>query len=570
MRRIFLPLLAAALPGCALGAIEDYEAAHASEGGSTSGSTGEGATTFSSVTIDPHASAGSTSGGTDAEATGADGSTSDEPTEGPSATPPAIASYTLSTRDGPEDEGDPLVITKHGPIFVDVDATDADGVRVEFYDGAVIELAAEVEGVFRGDFLVVSALANGGHVAKLVPYREDYGDGEAAAAPYAVALPPMGAELLWDADQKLGWGLVVDVEVLPDGDILELLSLIGDDFERTCALRRRNPQGVFDLNHDVELLLNGEPCEAVDLAVRDGQVFILLTDDDGQWSLEHTPLFSEEKASILPVAKGEPGETATALALHEDGGIAVCGTVPSGFGDDDAFAWVWESGKEPTRQMFDYVLEGEDFPEEPHMFDETPRDCVFVGEDRLVLVGEAHGKHDQDDNTFYRRRFVLPVDLTKGDPPNFLVAAGEGSGNAMQSVATSADVDDLGRLLLAGYTCDKECKNVEGRLWVQSLDGTLNWFAQLGLFGEPYLAPSGVRWHPAGYVVVANGGTLKEEDTFMLRAFALGEYEPLWTFAKGALVEEHYALALTVGPYGEICASGIGDGFYPGLACVGG
>ncbi|MEZ4382492.1 MAG: hypothetical protein R3A79_14240 [Nannocystaceae bacterium] len=461
---------------------------------------------------------------------------------------------------------DSIVIYKNGPIFVDVEATDAEGVRVELYDGAVIELAAEVEGVFRGDFLVVSALANGGHVAKLVPYREDYGDGEAATAPYAVALPPMGAELLWDADQKLGWGFVVDVEVFPNGDILELLSLIGDDFERTCALRRRNPQGVFDLNHDVEHLLNGDPCEAVDLAVRDGQVFILLTDDDGQWSLEHTPLFGEEKASVFTIAKGEPGETATALALHEDGGIAVCGTVPSGFGDDDAIAFVWESGKEPTRQMFDYVPKDE----KGHLFDETPRDCVFVGADRLVLVGETYGLHDPDDNTFYQRRFVLPVDLTKGDPSSFIVAAGEGSGNAIQSVAMSADVDDLGRLLLAGYTCDEQCKNIEGHVWVQSLDGTLDWFAQLGFFGEPYLAPSGVRWHPADYVVVANGGTLKEEDTFMLSAFAVGKYEPLWTFAKGAQVEEHYPLALTVGPHGEICAGGIGDGLFPGLACVGG
>jgi hypothetical protein len=221
--------------------------------------------------------------------------------------------------------------------------------------------------------------------------------------------------------------------------------------------------------------------------------------------------------------------------------------------------------------MFDYVLEGEDFPEEPHMFDETPRDCVFVGDDKLVLVGEAFGVHDlNDDPDLYQRRFVLPVDLTKGGPPSFVVAAGEGSGNAIQSVATSADVDDLGRLLLAGYTCDEQCENIEGHVWVQNLDGTLDWFAQLGLFGEPYLAPSGVRWHPAGYVIVANGGTLKDKDTFMLSAFAVGNYELLWSFAKDALIEEHYPLALTVGPYGEICAGGIGDGLYPGLACVGG
>ena len=99
--------------------------------------------------------------------------------------------------------------------------------------------------------------------------------------------------------------------------------------------------------------------------------------------------------------------------------------------------------------------------------------------------------------------------------------------------------------------------------WIAGLDVPV-------LSSEPYLAPSGVRWHPADYVVVANGGTLKEEDTFMLSAFAVGKYEPLWTFAKGAVIEEHYPLTLTVGPYGEICAGGIGDGLFPVLACVGG
>jgi hypothetical protein len=244
--------------------------------------------------------------------------------------------------------------------------------------------------------------------------------------------------------------------------------------------------------------------------------------------------------------------------------------VPSGFGDDDAFAWVWETDKEPTRRTFDYLAEDEDLILPAHFFDETPQDCLFVEADRLVLVGEAYGEHDLNDPNHYQRRFVLPVDLTKGDPPSFIVAAGEGAGNAMHSVATSVDVDDLGRLLLAGYTCDEPCVHTVGHLWVQSLDGTLDWFTQLGLFGKPHLAPSGVRWHPAGYVVVANGGLLKEEDTFMLSAFTVGKYAPLWTFAKGAVIEEHYPLALTVGPYGEIGAGGIGDGLYPGLACVGG
>ena len=521
------------------------------------------ATTVSSVTIDPNSSGGSTSAtGSDTDAT--DSATTDTTP----AAPPAIESFSLSTRDALG--GDSIVIYKNGPIFVDVEATDAEGVRVQLDNGVVIELGEEAAGVFRGEFPIVSALANGDHVAMLVPHREDYGDGEAAAAPYVVELPPMGDELVWDVDQYLGEGWVVDVEILPSGRILELLTLQDDNNDRTCALRRRNSQGAYNPSDDIEILLNGDRCEAVDLAVRDGQVFVLLTwtDNDGRWWLGHTPEFDEKKNTILAIANGEPDETATALDLREDGATAVCGTIPSGFGDSDAFAWVWESGKQPTRRVFDYVPEGAD----EHSFGETQRDCLFVGDDRLVLVGEAFGRHDPKKTDQYLRRFFLSTDLSEGDeddPPSFIVAPGAGSGNAAHSVATSADIDEFGRLLLTGYTCDEQCENLEGHLWVQSFDGTLDWFAQLGLYDYPYLAPSDVRWHPAGYVVVANGGTLEDEHTFMLRAFSVNNYEPLWAYSRSDPFQEHFPLALTVGPYGEICAGGFGGGIYPGLACVG-
>ena len=522
------------------------------------------ATTLSSVTIDPNSSGGSTSATTGSDTDAIDSAT----TDATPAAPPAIESFSLSTRDALG--GDSIVIFKNGPIFVDVEATDAEGVRVQLDDGAVIELREEAAGVFRGEFPIVSALANGDHVATLVPHREDYGDGEAAAAPYAVELPPMGDELLWDVDQYLGEGWVVDVEVLPSGHILELLTLQDDNNDRTCALRRRNSQGAFNPSDDVEILLNGDRCEAVDLAVRDGQVFVLLTwtDNGGKWWLGHTPEFDEEKSTILAIAKGEPGETAMALDLREDGAMAVCGTVPSGFGDSDAFAWVWESGKQPTRRVFDYVPEGED----EHSFGETPRDCLFVGENRLVLVGDTDGRHIDDDDTSYLRRFTLLVKNAGddgGDAP-FVVAGGEGPGNAVQSVATAATIDNQGRLLIAGYTCNKQCGDIEGLLWVQSQSGNLDWFAPLSTHQFPERAPSGVRWHPAGYVVVANGGTLEDEHAFMLRAFSVNNYQPLWSYSRSDPFQEHFPLALTVGPYGEICAGGIGDGLFPVLACVGG
>ena len=152
--------------------------------------------------------------------------------------------------------------------------------------------------------------------------------------------------------------------------------------------------------------------------------------------------------------------------------------------------------------------------------------------------------------------------------PPFVVAAGEGPGNAIQSFATAADVDNQGRLLVTGYTCGTSCGVSAGHLWVQNPDGDLEWFAPLGLHEYPLVAPSGVRWHPAGYAVVANGG-IGKEDAFMLRAFTIGDYDPLWTYARADLFQEHFPMAVALGRYGEICAGGFGNGIYPGAACVG-
>jgi len=526
--------------------------------------TDTGATTFSSVTIDPNSSGGSTSGttGGDSDATGS--TTLDVPP----AAPPSLESYSLWANDS--DENEPLVLHKNGAVQVYAEASHADGVRVELDDGDVIELVSEIAGVFRGQVAFTSSLENGDRTATLVPYREDYGDGEPAFASFAVELPAMGEELVWAVDEYLGKGWVVDVELLSNGDIIELGTLLGDDYERTCFLRRRTPQGAYDPS-DVVTLLDGEPCEAVGLEVQDDQLFILANwnENGGRWWLGDMPAWG---LTVFPLAQGEAGATATALALREDRAIAICGTTSSGYGDLDAFAWVREWGQQPDVRTFDYVPEGDGFPEEPHTLDETPRDCLFAGDDQLVIAGDAYGRHDKDlPNTLRHRRFFLPVDLTaadRDDPPPFIVAAGEGPGDAAQSFATAVDIDDQGRLLVTGYTCQFPCKESDGHLWVHHLDGTLDWFTSLGHHDYPELAPTGLRSHPAGYTVVGSGG-LGGKAAFVLRAFTIGDYEPLWTYARSDPLQEHFPMAVTLGPYGQICAGGFTNGTYPGVVCVG-
>jgi len=516
------------------------------------------ATTISSVTIDPNSGDSLTSGTTGGDSDATSGAT----TDGRPAAPPTIESYSLSRDDS---ENEPL-IQKNGPLRVYAETIHSDGVRVELDDGAVIELTAEVAGIFRGELAITSAFANGDRTAKLVPYREGYGDGEPALGSFTVELPVMGDELIWNVDKSLGKGWVADVELLPNGDIIEFGTLTSDS-GRSCFIRRRDPEGA-SAPEEVVILLDGEQCEAVGLEVRgSNQLFVLATveDEDGKrWWLGDMPGW---KSTIFPYAQGEVGETAMAFDLRADRTAVVCGTKPSGYGDLDTFASVLEPGEEPVMRTFDYVPKGS---ETEHKYDETPRDCLFLGKDRILLAGEAYGRHDPKDDELYQRRFFLPVDLTaedSDDPPPFVVAAGWGPGNATQSVATAADVDGLGRLLLSGYTCaEAPCKERQGYIWVHHPDGTLDWFTSLGLHDYPELAPIGVRAHPAGYAVVGSGGLGGE---FTLRAFTVGEHVPLWTYARSDPFQVHFPVAVSIGPYGQICAGGFGSGIYPGLACVG-
>jgi len=516
----------------------------------------------SSVTGDPTPSESSTTGttGGDSEAT------SDASTDGPPVAPhPAVVGFSLSTN---ESKSEPLVIQKNGPIHVYAETTEADGLRVELDDGTVIDLTEETAGVFRGELGITSSLLNGDHAAKLVPFREDYGDGESVLGLYTVELPMRGGEVFWAVDEYLGKGWVEDVEVLENGDVLELGTLLDDDNERSCFLRRRSPLGAYG-PADVVTLLGGDPCEAVGLEVHGDQILVLATwtGNGGRWWLGEMPM--KLWGTIFPIAQGEVGDTATAVALREDGTMMVCGSTPSGFGDLDAFAWVQEWGQLPVMRRFDYIPNGEP---QPHKIDETPRDALFVG-DQFVMVGETYGVHDPENpDAFLTRRFFLPIDLPMGDKddPTFVVAAGEGPGNDTQSIATAADIDNLGRLLVTGFTCGEfPCEETAGHLWVHELDGKLDWFALLGPHNYPELAPTGVDWHPAGYTVIGSGGLGGDTGTFMLRAFTIGDYEPLWTYTRTDPLQEHFPMAVDIGPYGQICAGGLGSGAYPGVACVG-
>jgi hypothetical protein len=452
----------------------------------------------------------------------------------------------------------PDPITINGPIAVHVTTTQASGVRMELDTGEMIELAPREPGVFTGEILALSGLDNGPHTALLTP-SEDGVDGATVPAPYEIALPIPGSKGFWETGDLIGPGQVAAMGVLPTGEVVELgtHSPMG---ETRCYLRRRDKGGMWGAD-DVVDVLPGIKCAAIDMKITDDGVMYVLVkregDDGVRWWLGKFPAWGK---AVYNVGIGPKEETAVALAQHDSELVAVCGTVLTGESDEvDAMAHFFRPnipGGEPW--VGDY--QSADKPQ-PHQFAERTQDCVFVG-DTLSLVGAVVGKHDLElENR--DRLFVARLDIkTKAstwtvDTPKVTT----------QSGAQNVDVDETGRLVVGGYTCNDDCQP-EGDVRIYDARGDLVWQVSLGTFPTKEFAVQDLAWSPAGYAVVATGGMKGDEVAFTVRAYAPSQVAALWTFTHKDPQVLQVALALALGRYAEVYAGGFGLNGYPAVALI--
>jgi len=525
--------------------------------GLTGVSEGESASvTITAVTSDTGSDGSSATLDTDglSDTDGTDGGDTDD-TEGSDAGPPEILSVSLA----------PQPIVSNGPITVEVHATASDGVQLTLDTGATIDLDETAPGTFAGAFPVLTGLDNGSHSATVTPVRDDI-DGESADAAYTVALPEPGTEFYFETgDLLLGKGWVDAVGLLSTGELIELGTRLDEQDIHRCYLRRRNPEGGWG-PQDVIDIMPGQECKGVDLVVREnGTIHALVSwkvnADEWSWWLSDIPQWG---INPLTMASGAAGEEATALA-YRDGVLAICGAVPSGFGDLDSFVRVLGLDDGPLWRTFDHWQPGDD-PLLKHTFDERPRGCVLAGDEHLMLAGDVYGYHEPEDPS--TRRFVLPFAMAIDGEPKYDIAS---VGFASQSFATAIDANDAGQIFVSGYICGDPCADVvEGQLVIHELGGGEVWNSSLGMFSYPFLAPQALRWSSAGYVLVGHGGLVGDDDTFTVRAFAPTNDEPLWSYTRKDLFATHWATAIGVGPYGEVCAAGFGANSYPAVACFGG
>lgn len=454
---------------------------------------------------------------------------------------------------------DPNPIKKNGLIEVDVEAEHAEGVRMQLKDGEVIELAPVGQGSFEGHIPAFTGLANGMHNATLTPWR-DMLDGDQVYAPYTIALPEPGSQGFWETGDLVGGGNVAALDVLPDGSVVELGTYFDNGVPR-CYLRRRDRNGAWFLEDFVTLLPNSQ-CSAIDLKIdRElGTLYVLTSRKGGdglRWWLGEIPSWGQGAKQI---GVGAVGDKAEALALGP-GMLAVCGGKQVPTLDLDAAVWLHRPDQPVQPLLFDYWPVG--VQENPHIFHETARDCIFSG-DVLMLVGEAFGKHSKMFQEPMRDRLFLVEHDPVTDVTAWTVA---GPGPGTQSRALAVAVDDDGRYLLAGYTCGDTCEP-DGEVRIYLPGGELDWQASLGPLGSKGAGPHDIAWSPAGYMVVALADFDGQAFRFKVQAVAPYVYKPLWTFLPVDMQGLQVALALAIGAFGEVYAGGIAAGNYPAVAFI--
>lgn len=495
-------------------------------GGATSGSTDDD---------------GATSGGTDDGGATSEALPPDDP-QGP-----------------PQIVGDPLFapnpIELPGLVKLTVHTEDADAVRLDFtgvdVPGPIDLIAGDLPGTFVAELPAYTGLVNGHHGVKLTPSRAG-DDGAAVAASYEIKLANAGTSGFWEAGDLIGPGEVAAIGRLSGGDLIEL----GTRNTSECYLRRRAPNGSWGAS-DVVTLLPGIECQAVDMKIAGDQIFALVrrqTNAGLVWWLAELAWGEEPKSRGL----GSKGEEVHALA-ERGGVVAVCGTAPTQEADGvDVMIQIFPPGMTGDRDVVDYHPTADD-----HKFAETATDCVFAGEpgdESLVVVGDAFGRHGKD-STPRSRRFVLTHPIGGGMEPEWVVP----EDFSPQSFATAVDIAD-DEIAVVGYVCGDEPCAPQGRLWAKGL--TL----PLGDAPAPYLAPSDVLWHPAGFAVVASAGDAGDDLwAFSVRAFWTDGGDPsvpAWTFTQKNPPQLHLARSLYVSPDGEIWAGGWGASGYPAVANI--
>ncbi len=512
-----------------------YESAD--EGGS-----GDGTSSALTSETFPAGSTGTESGGDEAGASsgeaGASSGESSAGTTGPEMqAPPMILGMTLCP--GPGTPGS-CVFQSAGPVTVTVQVEDAAEVWMTVDDGepVALEPMGDEEAEFVGEIAVLGESWNGAHMVSAIAKS---GELVSASWPdtFTVAAPSAGSEA-WKKKSAItpSYGNAVAVDA--HGDVYELFTESSNQGER-CHVRRRDAQGESVWPQDTTALAAGVFCVGEDIEVApDGTLWVLVNTTQAnvdRWQLFHLDLDGVE---LDEAQVGDFEEFGRGLDVNAAGDVILCGVRPGVKLPD---AWVRLSPSAGTGWTVPWVYKlGQ------NEFDERTRDCAFV-EDRIVVVGEVFGGHDEDALGKLSRGFAAEFGFNGVKVAEDVATASPAWQSGYESVVQDGDAG----YAMVGYTCDAKM------VPCTPTKGVVKWFSPgASLVWEQSVAKAATVWDvaasPSGGVVVA-AQALDQGKGFLVQAWAPGQGEPSWVY-QGALSTLQVATGIAVGLYGYVSVGG--------------
>ncbi|MEZ4449119.1 MAG: hypothetical protein R3B09_06535 [Nannocystaceae bacterium] len=557
MRTASALLLAALLPGCGVpayhrltAALEDDETA-TDGGASTTASdpmstVGEATGPISTVTTDP----GSTSsvGDSDDATDSLTGATATTTTT--SATTTAASDATDTT--APPDNAPPYIqwlfaepetIHKAGPVTLTALYSD-DVSEIELHLDDEL-LAVLGPGDFPYQHLIADASQNGDREF-WIRVRDPEGlEATSMPAQVAVELPESGSPVWTLIGEDPQWAEAR--AIVPFAGGVAVGAYLVEKGLSTPILRRYDEN--LNLHWTVDPI--SEYGAVTGLAVDpDGNLVAVGVADKGGLRTWLAKL-DEGGNLVFPTKFGKVGETATGVAVAEDGSIYVSGYVQTtDKGKFDAMLWAYnaEGGPKWFRQW------DNELPQDPGFARDQAHGLAILSDGSIAIAGETWVRDEINlaftDTRAFVRRYA---------PSNALLGSWVASKDpAKHSAALSIAADASGGLLLGGWSSSDPNSTTTPLSIHLDAKTTPTWFRQevSGLGGLE--AVHGITRLPAGPIVIAmtlQGVTTRD---VVIRGF-VEEGVQLWEYLHMPAKGDDRVYALTMGPYGALYYAGGSD-----------
>lgn len=449
---------------------------------------------------------------------------------------PTIAGMTLT----------PNALWSAGVVAVEVEAHDAEAVTLVIDEGEPVALTLVEDGgtLFTGEILVFGQSWNGEHNVVATATRDDEVS-EPWPEMFTVTAPAAGSEAWLEKSPLVpSYGNAVDVD--DQGDVLELFTSPTPQGQE-CHLRRRDRDGVAVWFGGSRWIAQGEDCVGEDAKFApDGTIWVLVNvykNALGRWQLWH---LDEEGLPLGQTPQvGSLTHMGRGLDVDADGNLLLCGTKPA-MEDDDAWVRYQPGGDGSWTMSWDYPDPNNQG--QLHHFSERARDCAFV-EDRIVVVGEASGKHQKGDQFSQNRGFAVEFSLAAVKLAEVVNPAALAWHSGHHAVAP----DGKGGYVAVGYNCAAmvtPCNDTRG---------ALRWFTFGATEVKMQSATDTRRLHdvarsPAGYAVVAAQG-LQSDHGFLVQGWSSTSFNPVLNY-QGDKTKLQLATSIAADRVGFILAGG--------------